>query len=293
MIDFRPRRTLLYLPASNGRALEKARGLPADVLILDLEDAVAPDAKPEARAAAVAAVAAGFGPREVGIRVNGLGTPWCAADFAEVAQSAADFVVVPKISSAQEAAEAVSVAGGKPVLAMVETPRAVQRVDSIADVAGLAGLVAGFADLQKDLRARAGPDRMALLYAASRIVTAARASGVLVFDGVFTAIGDAAGLELEAGQALALGFDGKTCIHPSQLDDVNRVFSPSAQEVAHASGLVAAHRAAMAEGKAVATFEGRMVELLHVAEAERTLRFAGLVAEMGGPAEKIVGPVAD
>jgi citrate lyase beta subunit len=288
MIGFRPRRTLLYLPASNGRALEKARSLPADVLILDLEDAVAPDAKANARAAAVAAVAGGFGAREVGIRVNGFGTPWCAADFADVARSAADFVVVPKIGGADEAAEAVALAGGKPVLAMVETPRAVQRVDSIADVAGVAGLVAGFADLQKDLRAKAGPDRTALLYAASRIVNAARASRVLAFDGVFTAIGDAAGLEREAAQALELGFDGKTCIHPGQLEGVNRIFSPSADEVAHASGLVAAHRAAMAEGKAVATFKGRMVELLHVAEAERTLKLAELVAEMGVLAEKIV-----
>ena len=164
MIDFRPRRTLLYLPASNGRAIEKARGLPADVLILDLEDAVAPDAKADARAAAVAAAAGGFGAREVGIRVNGFGTPWCAADFAEVARSAAGFVVVPKIAGADEAAEAVARAGGKPVLAMVETPRAVQRVDSIADMAGVAGLVAGFADLQKDLRARPGPGRTSLLY---------------------------------------------------------------------------------------------------------------------------------
>lgn len=293
MIGFRPRRTLLYMPASNSRALAKARGLPADVLILDLEDAVAPDAKADARTAAVAAVAAGFGQREVGIRVNGFGTDWCAEDFAQVARSAADFVVVPKISGADEAAQAVALAGGKPVLAMVETPRAVQRVDQIADVAGVAGLVAGFADLQKDLRARTGPDRTGLIYAASRIVNAARASGLLAFDGVFTVIGDAAGLEREAAQALELGFDGKTCIHPGQLEGVNRLFSPSADEIAHASGLMDAHRAAMAEGRAVATFKGRMVEVLHVAEAERTLKFAELVAEMGGLAEKIVDLAID
>jgi citrate lyase beta subunit len=293
MIEFRPRRTLLYLPASNARAVEKARGLAADVLILDLEDAVAPDAKAAARDAAVAAVAQGFGGREAGIRVNGLGTHWCAADFASVAASAADFVVVPKVSGPDEAAQAVALAGGKPVLAMVETPRAVQRVDAIADVAGVVALVAGFADLQKDLRARTGPDRQPLLYAASRIVNAARASGLLAFDGVCTAIGDSDVLEREARQGLELGFDGKCCIHPVQLEGVNRIFSPDADEVAHASGLVAAHREAMAQGKAVATFKGKMVELLHVAEAERTLRFAELVAEMGGLAEKVVSVAID
>jgi citrate lyase subunit beta/citryl-CoA lyase len=139
-------------------------------------------------------------------------------------------------------------------------------------------LLAGFADLQKDLRAKPGPDRAPLLYAASRMVNAARASGLMVFDGVFTGIGDEAGLAREARQAVELGFDGKSCIHPSQLDGVNRAFLPTADEVAHARGLVAAHREAMAAGKAVATFRGKMVELLHVAEAERTLKLAG---EMG------------
>jgi citrate lyase beta subunit len=135
---------------------------------------------------------------------------------------------------------------------MIETPRAVQRVDAIADVAGVRALVAGFADLQKDLRAKPGPGREPLLYAASRIVNAARASGLLAFDGVFTGIGEEAGLAAEAAQAVELGFDGKSCIHPSQLEGVNRAFSPSAGDVAHARGLVEAHRAAMAEGKAVA-----------------------------------------
>jgi citrate lyase beta subunit len=293
MSGFRAWRSLLYLPASNARAVEKARGLPADAVILDLEDAVAPEAKAGARDAAVAAVADGFGGRTAGIRVNGFGTDWCAADFAAVAASAAAFVVVPKINGPDEAAQAVSLAGGKPLFAMIETPRAVQRVDAIADVAGVAAVVAGFADLQKDLRARPGPERTALLYAASRIVNAARASGLLAFDGVFTGIGDEAGLLREAQQAVELGFDGKTCIHPSQLEGVNRVFSPSAEDVAHARGLVDAHSRAMAEGKAVATFKGKMVELLHVAEAERTLRLAELVGEMGDLAAKVVEIAAD
>lgn len=293
MTVFQAWRSLLYLPASNTRAVEKARGLPADGVILDLEDAVALDAKDGARGAAVAAVGEGFGGRPVGIRVNGFGTGWCEADFAAAAASAAAFVVVPKINGADEAARAVALAGGKPVFAMIETPRAVQRVDAIADVAGVRALVAGFADLQKDLRAKPGPDRAPLLYAASRMVTAARASGLMAFDGVFTGIGDDAGLVREARQAVEWGFDGKTCIHPSQLAGVNRAFSPSADEVAHARGLVDAHRAAMAEGKAVATFKGRMVELLHVAEAERTLRLAELVGEMGGLAETVIGIAGD
>lgn len=293
MTDFPVWRSLLYLPASNARAVEKARGLPADAVILDLEDAVAPDAKADARAAAVAAVGTGFGGRPVGIRVNGFGTDWSDADFAAVAASAAAFLVVPKIDGPGEAARAVAGAGGKPVFAMIETPRAVQRVDAIADVAGVGALVAGFADLQKDLRARPGPDRSPLLYAASRIVNAARASGLLAFDGVFTGIGDADGLAREARQAVEFGFDGKTCIHPSQLEGVNRAFSPCDAEVAHARGLLAAHAAAMAEGKAVATFKGRMVEVLHVLEAKRTLRLAELVGEMGGLAEQVIEVASD
>ena len=288
MADNRPRRTLLYLPASNARAMEKARSLPADVVILDLEDAVAPDAKEAARASAVAAVATGFGSSEVGIRVNGLGTAWSDADFAAASMSAAAFLLVPKVDSPDDARAAVSKAGGKPVWAMIETPRAVLKADEIAEVPGVAALIAGFADLTKDLRAKPGPDRLPLLYSASRILLAARAAGIPAFDGVFTGIGDEPGLEAEARQALELGFDGKTCIHPSQLDGVNRVFSPSAAEVEHAKGLIAAHEEAMMAGKAVATFKGKMVEALHVLEARRTLKIAEVIAEMGGLAERIV-----
>jgi citrate lyase beta subunit len=278
----RPRRTLLYLPASNARAIAKARELPADVLLLDLEDAVAPEAKDDARAAAVAAVAQWFGGREAGIRVNGFGTPWCEADFAAVSASAAAFLLVPKIDGPEDAARAVALGGGKPVWAMVETPRAVLRADAIADVAGVAALVAGFADLTKDLRAKPGPDRLALLYAASRIVLAARAAGILAFDGVFTGIGDAEGLAHETCQAVEWGFDGKTCIHPDQLETVNRLFAPSPAEIEAARGMIAAHEAAMADGKAVATYRGRMVEALHVADAQRTLRVADAMADVEG-----------
>ena len=282
MADNRPRRTLLYLPASNARALEKARTLPADVVILDLEDAVAPDAKEGARGAAVLAVSTDFGASEVGIRANGPGTPWSDADFAAVSASAAAFIVMPKVDGPDEARAAVSKAGGKPVWAMIETPRAVLRADEIAAVPGVAALIAGFADLTKDLRAKPGPGRLPLIYSASRILLAARAAGIPAFDGVYTRIADDAGLEAETRQGLELGFDGKTCIHPGQLDIVNRVFSPGADEVEHARGLIAAHEEAMAAGKAVATFGGKMVEVLHVAEAKRTLRIADAIREMGG-----------
>lgn len=287
MADHRPRRTLLYLPASNARALEKARTLPADVVMLDLEDAVAPDAKEAARDAAVAAVSTSFGASEVGIRVNGLGTVWSDADFAAVSKSAAAFIVVPKVDSPADAQAAVAKAGGKPVWAMIETPRAVLKADEIAAVPGVGALIAGFADLTKDLRAKPGPDRLPLIYSASRILLSARAAGIPAFDGVYTGIGDEAGLETEARQALELGFDGKTCIHPSQLEGVNRIFSPSAAEVENAKGLIDAHEAAMATGKAVATFKGKMVEVLHVLEARRTLKIAEVIAEMGGIAERV------
>lgn len=279
-MDERPRRTCLYLPASNARAIAKARGLPADVIMLDLEDAVAPDAKEAARAAAVAAVGSDFGLREVGIRVNGFGTRWVEADFAAVAASAAAFIVVPKIASAEDARQAVARAGGKPVWAMIETPPAVLLAEHIAAVDGVAALVAGFADLTKDLRARPGPQRLPLLFAASRMLLAARGAGILAFDGVFTAIGDTDGLLAEARQGLELGFDGKTCIHPSQLAPVNEVFTPSAAEIAEAKGLIAAHEAVAAEGRGVATYKGKMVESLHVAEARRLLAIADMVAKM-------------
>lgn len=276
----RPRRTCLYLPAANARAVEKSRSLNADVVMLDLEDSVAPEAKEAAREAAVAAVAGDFGLREVGIRVNGLGTSWSEADFAAVAASKADFIIVPKVNTADEAREAVRLAGGKPVWAMIETPRAVLQAEQIAHVPGVTALVAGFADLTKDLRARSTPDRLPLLFAASRLLLAARDAGILAFDGVFTAIGDEEGLIAEAEQGLQLGFDGKTCIHPSQLTLVNRVFTPTDAEITEAKGMIAAHEAAAAEGRGVATYRGKMVESLHVLEARRLLDIAEAIAKL-------------
>lgn len=281
MTDFQPRRSVLYLPAANARAIEKARGLAADAVILDLEDAVAPDSKDAARDAAVAAIAAGgWGRREMLVRVNSLATSWSEADFAAVAASGADGVVVPKVDGPEDAAKAVALAGGKPVWAMIETPRAVLLAEAVATTPGVAALVAGFADLAKDLRAKPGPDRLPLIVSASRILLAARMAGIPAFDGVYTDIRDPAGLEAEARQGLELGFDGKTCIHPDQIEAVNRIFSPSEAEVEDARGLIAAHEAAMTEGKGVATFKGKLVEVLHVAEARRTLSVSEAIADL-------------
>ena len=274
-MSHRPRRSVLYLPGSNARAIEKARGLPADVVVLDLEDAVAPEMKDTAREQVIAAVnAGGWGAREIAIRVNGLTTPWSEADFAAVAASGADVLVVPKINDAADAAVSVSRANGKPVWPLIETPRAIQHVDDIADTPGITGLICGFADLTKDLRAKPGPDRLPLLYAASRIVNAARASDILAFDGVFTDIRDPAGLEAETLQSATLGFDGKTCIHPGQLETVNRLFSPTPEELEDARALIATAESAAAEGKAVCTYKGKLVEVLHVAMARRLLASA-------------------
>ena len=249
--------------------------MPADCIILDLEDAVQPDAKAAARDAAVAAMAAGgWGSRSVLLRVNAPGTPWSADDFAAARSSGFAGVVVPKVSSAAVAADAVAQAGGVPLWAMIETPAGVLAAPAIAAVPGVAALLAGMADLAKDLRCRPDAARTPLLYSLSAIVVAARAAGVLAIDGVFTDIGDEAGFVAEAQQGLMLGFDGKSLIHPSQVVPCNAAFSPSAAELADAEGLIAAYEAGLVTGKGVTTFNGKMVEILHVAEARRLLALA-------------------
>ncbi len=270
----RPRRSVLYLPAVRESAVAKARTLDCDCVILDLEDAVAPDRKVEARAAAVAAAAMDWGHRELVVRVNGLGTEWAADDFAAAVAAGFAAIVVPKIDTATDAARAVAASGDVPVWAMIETPRAVIEAPAIAATAGIAGLVAGLADLGKDLRARPDPGRTAFLYSLSAIVVAARAAGIVAIDGVFTDIANADGFEAEARQALLFGFDGKTLIHPSQVEATNRIFTPTPAEAETARGLIAAHEAADAEGSGVTTFQGKLVEVLHVAEARRLLALA-------------------
>jgi citrate lyase subunit beta/citryl-CoA lyase len=274
----RPRRSALYLPASNARAIEKARTVAADVIILDLEDAVLPEAKVAARAAAVAAVAAGgFGSREVVIRVNGLDTPWGEADVAAVAGSAAAAMLVPKVATAAGLAAviaALDAAGGArlPVWAMAELPECVL---ALADIAArnprLAVVVMGTADLARALRLPADRARTGLQAALSQCVLAARASGLDILDGVFTELRDPVGLESACQQGRLLGFDGKTLIHPDQIAAANAVFGVSAAAAAEAARLIAAWDTAAASGRGIAVLDGRMVERLHADEARRLL----------------------
>ncbi len=273
----RPHRSSLYLPANREGAIAKARTLAADAIILDLEDAVQPEAKDAARDAALAASnAGGWGERSLLLRVNSLATPWSAADFAAARAGAFDGIVVPKVDSPAEAERAVEAAGGLPVWAMIETPRGVLAAPDIAVVPGVAVLLAGMADLAKDLRCRPDAARTPLLYSLSAIIVAARAAGILAIDGVYTDIRNDAGFIAEAQQGLMLGFDGKSLVHPSQVDPCNAVFSPSDADIAAAHGLIAAYEAGLAAGKGVTTFNGKLVEVLHVAEARRVLALAAM-----------------
>jgi citrate lyase subunit beta/citryl-CoA lyase len=265
--DLRLCRSLLFLPASNPRAIEKARALAADMIFLDLEDAVKPEEKETARDAAVAAAAAGFDARPVAIRVNKIGDPWHEADLAAVKASAADYAILPKVQSAAEM-EGVAALAGKPVLAMIETAAGVLDAHRIAP--HTAGLIAGTNDLSADLGLPPGSKRGGLTHSLQAVVLAARAAGVAAFDGVYNRLEDAAGLEAECAEGRAYGFDGKTLIHPNQIKAANRLFGPSAEEVEAARRLVAA-----ATGGAE-RFEGRMIEAMHVEEARRLLERAGI-----------------
>jgi citrate lyase subunit beta/citryl-CoA lyase len=277
--QFRPRRSVLYMPGANERALEKAKGLEADALILDLEDAVAPDAKAEARDRVCAAVAdGGYGRRELTIRVNGLDTEWHADDVAAVAKAGPAGIVVPKINSVDDvrAVETALEKAGAPdhtlIWAMVETPVAMLDARAIASASErLAVLVMGTNDLAKELQAEHVPGRQPLLTGLGLCLLAARATGKVILDGVYNDIKDEAGFEAECVQGRQLGFDGKTLIHPSQLEPANRVFAPSADELERAREIVAAFEEATAAGKGVVTVNGRMIENLHVAQAQRAL----------------------
>lgn len=270
---YRPRRSVLFLPASNPRAVEKARALDCDVVVLDLEDAVAPEMKAEARVAAVeAARAGGFGHRELVVRMNGLDTAWGADDLAALADAPVDAVLIPKVSGAEEVARARA-AVAAPLWAMIETCRALLRLREIME-AGPAALVAGTNDLSKEMRCRPGPDRAPLVPLLAQIVVAARSAGLVALDGVSNVIDDPAAVEREAAQGLALGFDGKSLIHPSQIEPANRVFSPSADEVAWAETIAAAFASPKNAGRGAIRVEGKMVELLHLEEARRVLAVA-------------------
>ena len=277
----RPRRSLLYMPASNPRAMQKARELPCDAVILDLEDSVGAEAKPAARVAAVAAARTGFGGREVTIRCNGLDTEWAAADLEAAAAAGPDAVLAPKVSSPAEVHAYDTRLSGAPARTrlwiMVESARAVAGIEAIAETAGgtrLAGLVIGPNDLALDLRLRAGHARAALRPILVRVAVAARAHGLLVFGGVFNALDDDEGLKAECDEEAGYGFDGKTLVHPRQIDIANVAFSPSPDELAWALAVVAAFDAPDAAGRGAIRLDGRMVERLHLDAAKRTLALA-------------------
>lgn len=276
----RPRCSALYMPASNPRAIEKARSLPVDVVILDLEDAVAPDAKVDARERAIQAVAqGGFGNRELVIRINGLDTPWGEADLAAVADVPIDAVLLPKVAAPDMLARTRAVLGadGPDLWAMIETARAIVDLRAIVEVAAthrLTTLVAGTNDLAKELRCRPEHDRAPLHASLAAIVLHARMAGLDALDGVCNVLDDAAAIENECHQGLRWGFDGKTLIHPAQVAIANRIFSPSAAEVEWASTVVAAFDKPDNAGKGALKIDGKMVELLHLDEAHRTLMLA-------------------
>lgn len=281
----RPRRSVLYMPGANARALDKARTLDADALILDLEDAVAPDAKELARAQVASALReGGFGRRECIVRVNGLDTPWGLDDVRAIAQAGADAVLLPKVESAAQLAalgEALDAAGAPadlPLWAMAETPLGFLRLDAIAGGhARLAAIVVGTSDLVKDLHARHTPARHETLLARSLAVMAARAHGLAVLDGVHLDLNDDAGLQDACRQGRDQGFDGKTLIHPRQIAAANAAFAPTPEELDGARKRLDAWQAAQAAGKGVAVVDGALVENLHAREAERLLALAAAI----------------
>jgi citrate lyase subunit beta/citryl-CoA lyase len=284
----RPRRSSLYLPASNPKALAKARTLPADVVVLDLEDAVAPEAKSDARRAAVAAVReGGFGGRELAIRVNGLDTPWGADDLAAAAEAGPDAILVPKVSKPADIVEYDGRLAKAPpataLWAMIETCAAVPRLDAIAACAAetrLSLFVMGTNDLAKEMRARLTPDRAAFVPVLVQAVIAARAHGLTILDGVCNEFRNLDAFRAECEQGQILGFDGKALIHPDQVPICNEVFSPSADELAWAEAVISAFALPENAGKGAIRVEGKMAELLHLDQARRLKQIADRIAEL-------------
>lgn len=281
-----PRRSVLYVPGSNRRAIDKARSLAADAVILDLEDAVAPEAKTAARdQVGAAAAAGGFAPRQLAIRVNGLGTAWFAADVAMAAAAGIDAVVVPKVESAAQlravvgALEAQAATPSLRIWAMIETPMAILK---LADIAAahprLDTLVLGTSDLVNDLHARHTRERFEVLVPLAMVVIAARAHGLYALDGVHLALGDDAGFQYACEQARNLGFDGKTLIHPAQIAGANQHFGPSEADLERARRRIAAFEVARAAGDGVVVVDGQLIEELHIHEARRLLALATVIA---------------
>ena len=288
MIDqLRPRRSVLYMPAANDRALEKARTIPADSIIFDLEDAVAPDAKPDARAKAVAAVQSGsYGNRELTIRCNGLDTRWGVDDVTAAGAAGPAAVVIPKVDSVDYVDEVSSLLdeAGAPasvmIWPMIETPTAVFDVRSIAAHPRVAVLVMGTNDLAKELRSPLVPSRHPLVPHLATALLAARAAGKIILDGVYNDVKNPEGFEAECRQGMEMGFDGKTLIHPSQVEPANEMWAPSADDIEYAERVISAFDEAVAEGKGVVTVDGRMIENLHVDNARRVLATAAAIAAL-------------
>ncbi len=287
---FRPRRSCLYVPGANARALEKAKSLPADAVILDLEDAVAPGAKSDAREAILDAVGdRAYGAREVVIRVNGFETAWGRDDLEMAASAGVDGVLVPKITRGKDVRAInrfLNDAGASPELGlwvMIETPLAILNIKKIAKASAktrLTGFVMGTNDLAKELNAGPTPDRVAFLFSLSAALAAARAYRLAAIDGVYNDISNDTGLSTECEQGRVLGFDGKTLIHPSQIETANRIFSPSEAELSHARDVVEAFALPENRGKGVISLDGQMVELLHLEQAERLIAIDDAIRQM-------------
>jgi citrate lyase subunit beta/citryl-CoA lyase len=290
MTDLRPRRSVLYMPAANERALEKAKSLPADAIIFDLEDAVAPDAKPAARPNAVAAASSGdYGSRELTIRCNGLDTPWGADDVTAAAASSASAVVIPKVGSVAylDQVSALLDRGGAgadmTIWAMIETPTAIFDVRAIAAHPRVSALVMGTNDLARELRSSLqAPRRHPLLPHLATALAAAREAGIAILDGVYNDVKDLDGFRHECIQGFEMGFDGKTLIHPGQVDIANQVWAPTDDEVAQARKVIEAFQAGLADGRGVVTVDGKMIENLHVSNAQRVLATAEAIAALAG-----------
>lgn len=290
-MTIRPRRSLLYMPGSNPRALDKARSLPADGLILDMEDSVAPDAKQLAREQIGAALAeGGYGHRELIVRINALSTEWGAQDIAAISRfsTAPDAVLIPKIDTASDVVEAISAferAGCPDSVAMwimAETPLCILNIaEVLAAHPRLKGMVMGTSDLSKDTRVRHTPDRLGFITALNLCVYAARAYGLTIIDGVQLDLQNEDLLRASCAQGRDLGFDGKSLIHPNQIAAANVAFAPDAAEIAAAHEIIAAFEQAKAQGKGVVVVNGRLVENLHVVEAQRQLALAAAIARLG------------
>ncbi|MFT5026959.1 MAG: citrate lyase subunit beta/citryl-CoA lyase [Ilumatobacter sp.] len=287
-VQLRPRRSVLYMPAANDRALEKAKTIAADAIIFDLEDAVAPDSKPDARGKAAAAVRSGeYGNRELTVRCNGLDTEWGADDIAAVGAASPAAVVIPKVDTVEQVdavsaqLDAAGASSSTMIWPMIETPTAMFNVRSIAAHPRVAVLVMGTNDLAKELRSPIVVGRHPLVPHLATALLAAREAGKVILDGVYNDVKNADGFAAECQQGMEMGFDGKTLIHPSQVEPANEVWAPSADEVEYAQRVIAAFDEAVAAGKGVVTVDGRMIENLHVDNARRVLATAAAIAAIG------------